>query len=191
MTLYRMVPVRRLRRGARQSILRRQCFPEAIWLLDRLALHYGDSFKEALTYWRKAADGRPAAEPERKPRRGAADEGQAGEGSRRRRPRRRTRSRQHRQTDSEPAAAESPRPKKDMPSKWDDRYFFAALPSVPDIDAKEPAGQSDGSNNQPVEGEEQAARPQKRRRRRRSRGGRGRRPAGSVASDGEGTSGGD
>lgn len=189
LTLYRMVPVRRLRRGARQSILRRQCFPETVWLLDRLALHYGDSFREALTYWRKAADSLSAPDRGQKRPSGATGQRETGDG-RRSRPRRRSRSRQRREPESEPAS-ETPRPKKDMPSKWDDRYFFAALPSVPDIDAKKPAGDPEGSNGEPADDREQPARPAKRRRRRRSRGGRGRRPSGPAASEGEGPGGGD
>jgi len=190
-TLHRMVPVRRLRRGGRQSILRRQSLPEAIWFLDRLALHYGGAFREALTYWRKAAEGQPPAERKGKSDAAAGEQIREG-GDRRRRSRRRSRQRPGERSETERKQPEQA-PKKDMPSKWDDRYFFAALPSVPDIEgaeapAPEPDRGQDAERGEGANGESTATR---RRRRRRSRGGRGRRSAASAASGGDGSSGGD
>ncbi len=199
-TLYRMVPARRLRRSTRQSILRRECLPETLWLLGRLATHYGETFREALAYWRRAVDeleqggkGAGPAEQRAVGRRSRQDtqQGRAGQG------RRRSRAKRRPEAERKPTEQE---PKKDMPSKWDDRYFFAALPSVPDIEETQTAGAEsadDRGENQtggePPSGE---ARPKRRRRRRRSGRGRGRRSTEAAGADAESppvdnTSGGD
>ena len=98
-----------------------------------------------------------------------------------------------------------------MPPKWDDDYFFAALPNVPEMKGEEAQGDrygavvvapsADGESKEPAgrESEDKAvaaadsdgeATPRRRRRRRRGgrgRGGRGRGGDGGDGGDGGGS----
>ncbi len=161
MVLHRMVPVHGLRRGAREALLRRPSFRDALRLLDAAASLYDGQFAEAAAVWRtlslesgstRRVTGAGPMPPDAPGRReGAAMVAPRGK---------RRRSRRRRPT-SEPAAAvpvsEAPRPAPahvprprrepreaeptDLPPPWDDRYFFAALPTA------ESAGEpSDGTS---------------------------------------------
>lgn len=143
MTLFRMVPSRRVRRSTRQSILRRECLSDALWILKTLAGQYGGDFGEASEYWHRAAqESRPRAkQPGPGAERPAARAEGAGSRKRRRRRSKGARPRpgkvaaQREDEGRRPAKPEAqPQPKRDdLPPPWDDRYFFAALPSVPKL----------------------------------------------------------
>ncbi len=206
-SLYRMVPVKRMRRGAKRSILRRECLPDAVWILHALAEHWGGDFAEASEYWLAAVRQEPAAAPRQEAdRREAGAGGREERGSGRGRRRRRGRGRKR----TEPAA-EAPAPKRDdLPPVWDDRYFFAALPSVPKMEPEADGRGSDryGANalaakveddpEEPAEaktaeakGAEAKVAGARRGGRRRRRGGRGRGRRGKRSGTGETPSGDD
>ncbi len=147
MTLYRMVPHDRMRRGAKRSILRRACLPSAVWMLECLGKRLGGVFASSADHWRKYRDQpeeetvaraggeRPREAPARRRRRGSR--GRRGgetrqEGRRASSPRRSKR----------PASPEKEQPKpKPGEDGWDDDYFFTALPTVPQL------GEDDGKPN--------------------------------------------
>lgn len=154
LTLQRMLPVRRLRRPQRQSILRRACLREALWILKATADVFRGDFSEALAYWRREGETvpgprhaavHPPAETEKEEMAGQEQVAEArspAEGERKRRRRRQRRS---------PAAAHgterppvtlhaTPAPRESgkgaaTPAPWDDSYFFAALPTASSLDA--------------------------------------------------------
>ena len=142
-TLHRLVPAKPMRRGQRSTVLRRPAFADAWWMLEALAPLLGGEFAAAKDAWAPhvGVPGAPVApsEPGESPE--TAEQDAPREGRRRRR--RGGRGRRREGTESpesgppRPAPAPSAaRPKpaggKPMPAVWDDNYFFAALPSVPD-----------------------------------------------------------
>ncbi len=184
-SLFRMVPVRRLRRNAKRAILRRECMADALWMLEAMVLRYGADFAEALEFWKQAPE-QPQAAPGSAPER--AETEAAPPGGRRRRSRRRRSSTGKRYVP--PPDVPSAPPKRDLPPVWDDDYFFAALPEVPDTPREEDEGPRYGGIAVGIaveEGEKEAATPEagdgggatpggRPRRRRRSRRGRRRLP---------------
>ena len=134
-TLWRLVPQRRMRRGSVRALQRRTSFGEALGFLERLAAARGGDFARAHEFWSNARAGSAAdAKPE------PAAEIPAGTRRKRRRRRR---------PGVEPSRKppERPRGAKDeaLPPVWDDDYFFAALPSVPQADGKETKGDRYGA----------------------------------------------
>ncbi len=53
--LARLVPLRSLRRSSRRAVLRRECLPDTVWLLEALAESVGGDFAEAAGHWKRAA----------------------------------------------------------------------------------------------------------------------------------------
>jgi poly(A) polymerase len=129
-TLFRMVPARRVRRSTKRAIARRECLPDALWVLDLLAERLGGDFAAAKTFWTtdrpaKASDAKAEA-PATRARRG------------RRRTRRKPGSGRAKTSGAARRKADAPADgakKRDMPPPWDDDYFFAALPSAPEMGA--------------------------------------------------------
>jgi poly(A) polymerase len=148
--LARMVPVQGIRRGARQTALHRPAFADAMWILEAVSAKLGGDFTEAVAFWRSGAEPTRGAHPEHEPEPEEAVE-EGAPGARRRRRRRRSR-RARKETPERlaqaasgaPAAegvpppprvhAERPATRTDLPSPWDDDYFFAALPTAPKLD---------------------------------------------------------
>ncbi len=151
--LYRMVPGRGRRRGARRSIVNRECFHDSLWMLGVLEKEFGGQFATASEYWRRAAEA--AGRTERKPSKGKP----APAKGRIRGPRQRSGEQQ--QQRSKPAKA----PEK--PPAWDDDYFFTALPSAPKMYGDESRGDRYGADA--VAPREPADKPRRRRRPRRRR----------------------
>jgi poly(A) polymerase len=137
LTLYRMIPVSRLRRNSRQSLLRRPCLVDAQWILDVLSSKYGGEFQTAHESF-KDVQPAPRQDPSgerrrtRGGRRGRRGSGGARDTSGDERPAGRRRSRS-----AAPEPRSSPRAstKQDAPdpAKVGDDYFFSALPTVPDM----------------------------------------------------------
>lgn len=162
-SLFRMFPARtagRARSGRRESP-RRGSTHESSRLLAVLAERFGGEAAAALsaagTPVRSEPAGRAAS-----PAREAGEDGQ--------RPRRRRRGGRGRgRGDEAPSDAGQPSAARataapaarELPPPWDDRYFFAALPSVPEIGASEDAGdrygaaaleaRTRGTHHEPVE----------------------------------------
>jgi hypothetical protein len=164
-TLGRMVPVRGLRRGVRQAILHRPGFADAMWILEVVAAKLGGDFPEAVAFWRSGVEV-PRPEPSQPAHAEAAGEDlgeEAGPTGRRRRRRRRSRRRGKGAVAGPPqepgraqpaevarperapaqvpkperAPAERPAKREDLPSPWDDNYFFAALPTAPKLEEED------------------------------------------------------
>ncbi len=186
MTLHRMVPARRLRRATRESILRRPVTPSCLWVLETVAQRAGGDFSSAFDTWRAAGvDSAPA--PRRPGEKPADRRTEPGTGSSRRRRRRSPRQRRDRERDSS-----TPPRKDDMPPPWDDGYFFAALPTVPELSGEDdsrdrygakPEASAKASENTPANDGDEQPRPRKRRRRRRKS--RSRREGGGTSGAGE------
>ena len=155
-TLFRMVPARRLRRGVKGAILNRDCLPDALWILEKIAERLGGDFSDAHRFWTeryKPEESRDEESPEAtKP---------AGARGRRRRPRRKT------SAGREPA---SPPPEKNEPSgeeeesdpadhqpPWHDHSFFAALPSAPEVAGDDTKGDRYGTAAVPTSAESSPA----------------------------------
>ena len=196
MTLYRMVPHDRVRRNAKRSILRRECLPSAIWILERLGGAFGGVFSGAATYWGKyrseRVEERPSPASEELPREAAGrgrrrgSRGRRG-GANRQDGRRTAHGRKDERATAGGSKSEKERPKpKPGEDGWDEDYFFSALPTVPQL------GEDDGKPNRygaaptgsaEVENDEETdATPQERRRPRRRRR-RRRKPAPETAED--------
>jgi poly(A) polymerase len=210
-TLGRMVPVRGLRKGVRQAILHRPAFADAIWILEGAGSRLGGDLAEAAAYWRSGHEtggAEPSAHehPEHEAEAGELhEEGDAATRKRRRRRRSRRRGKgapaaagpahetarpaTHERVARERGPGERPQKQEqqNLPSPWDDNYFFAALPTAPKLEAED--GDTDRYGAATVargleapEPEEAADRPgpapspdapaRRRRRRRRSRRGR-------------------
>jgi len=207
MTLHRMVPARTLRHGAQAAVAQRPCMPECLWILEAVSQHLGGEFEEAFRFWSTSVTTLPAGADRHRPPHAARSDSpeqvpRTGEPSRRRRSRRsRRRSGARRDSDvgagakvAVAAAERAPQPKRKdgMPPPWDDRYFFAALPTVPQTSVEEGADDSYGappllesedspagdSTAEPSAQPSAESRPRPRRRRRRRRGGGGRPPSG-------------
>jgi poly(A) polymerase len=133
--LFRMVPAQTRRRINRRALLARECFPDALLILGALDGLFHGEFAAAREFWSRAAKSsgqarRPA--PEQKQTAAKSRSGQ----------RRRPKSRR-------PADAAPRKPDKSdsPPPDWDDgEYFFAALPSVPDMPAEEGKGDRYGAS---------------------------------------------
>jgi len=180
-TLYRMVPARRIRRNTRRAILARECLDDALRTLALLARRHGGEFEAAHAYWTAARGDAPAPAP--------ADKEPPPARRRRRRSQRKPapgRTRASSGTDRQARSPEGTPKKANLPPKWDDDYFFAALPSAPEDrggDAEgdrygaaavaPPGGTGDKPSAEAPETEAEAPPPRKRRPRRRRR----RRPA--------------
>jgi hypothetical protein len=210
LALQRMVPARQPRRALVHSLTRRPAFPDALATLCRLGEWLGGDVAEAAAFWTEAAAGREPAAPS--PAAGAVE---AREGGRRRGRRRGGRGRRRGERGTEVSAGESaaepepaavpqaprarrtgrerahtgrPEARPGMPPPWDDDYFFAALPTVPDLGEGDPgdrygartiAAAPDGEPApEPVLSEEGAEPADTGARRRRRRRPRRRRPAG-------------
>ncbi|MDX1388277.1 MAG: CCA tRNA nucleotidyltransferase [Acidobacteriota bacterium] len=197
MTLHRMVPTRRLRRATRESILRRPVTPSCLWVLETVAKRAGGDFSSAFDTWQAAGADSPPA-PRQRGGKTADRQAEPGKGSTSRRRRRRS-PRQRGDRQSEPA---KPPRKEHMPPPWDDGYFFAALPTVPELagddDAHDRYGAKPAAGDQrakqarastertkegPTTDDDEAPRPRKRRRRRRRS--RSRREGGGSSGAGE------
>lgn len=176
-TLVRMVPFATVRRAAKRGLPQRGVFADAMALLAALAERYGGEYRTSLDAWTAAVAGAPVAD------RGVEAPGEEkgeerGTGRRRRRRRgSRGRGRDDRAepvAEGSPAQAERPRaePAPKKPAKWDDEYFFSALPSVPDLGAPDEGDRYGATTVAPEErrAEEPGAPPRKRRRRRRKKG---------------------
>lgn len=193
-TLSRLAPLRRLRRGAKLSILRRASFPRALDMLATLAAREGGDFERALDFWKQAG---PPPEARRK-----KNEPQPAGRERSRRRRRPAGPRK-----SSGGRRPAPGPPPGVPV--DENYFFNALPTVPDLQsddtrddrygAAELAARSGAEDDPPSETGETGEtaqtdekRPAARRRKRRrgSRGGRGRRRRRSEGGSDGGSDGG-
>jgi poly(A) polymerase len=152
MTLFRMVPARNLRRGAKQSLAQRPCMPDCLWILQAVAKRLGGDFESSFRDWSSMAAQAPrprrAAEGGRTRQR-RSPRGDEAEGDRKRRRSSSGKPRRRSKQQRSPAAAEDKpktgRPpkgqKEDLPPPWDDGYFFAALPSVP-----QGSGEDDGTD---------------------------------------------
>jgi len=143
-TLQRMVPLRPMRRGFRGAIQRRPAFADAWWMLEALAPVLGGDFDAARAGWAEQL-ARPTSEPLAAVDEAAEDEpAEAGDAPRPRRRRGRRGGRGRRRTAPEgvtsapvAAAAAPAAPAKKLPAVWSDDYFFAALPSVPELAAED------------------------------------------------------
>jgi poly(A) polymerase len=149
MTLHRMVPATRLRRATKESILRRPVTPSCLWILEAMARRSGGAFDSALETWQTALKESPPAPPRPERRRDGRDDAKTGEGAPRRRKRRRP-------TRRKPSSARDRdggggTPKEDMPPPWDDGYFFAALPTVPEMEAENDRDRHGGGPPTPEE----------------------------------------
>ena len=164
-TLQRMVPIASMHRNTRRAVLRRLSLPHAMTTLSTLAEIHGGEYAEAEQHWRKATSGqrgredgasgksaRPSTEdaaaapkPRRRrrgsrggasrrdgSRRRAGDEDKAGDGTPPPKP------------PAPPAPRSRPKPE-NLPPVWDDDYFFAALPTVPEGTAKSVEGNRYGA----------------------------------------------
>lgn len=161
-TLVRMVPVSSVRRAMRRSLPQRGVFADAMALLAALAERYGGDYNASIESW-NSGTAAPVDPVKRED-----DGGRRSKGRRRRR-----RGGKGREQQPVSSTEGSPRPeaKTEKPAKWDDDYFFAALPSVPDLGAPD-AGDRYGASSvargettdPPREG---TSIPRKRRRRRR------------------------
>jgi len=137
--------VRPMRRGFRAAMQRRPAFADAWWMLEALAPLLEGEFAAARADWaehlaRPGTEPAPQDEPAEAAGDGAARPGRRRRGRRGGRGRRKdpiaavTASPAH----SAPAAAAAPAaPAKKLPAVWSDDYFFAALPSVPELAAED------------------------------------------------------
>ncbi len=202
-TIARMVPGTNLRRGHRQAILRRPAFPACMWILEAVAASRAGAYAEALGRWsagvvRPAPDREPARIAEHvgaaAPRQPGAPPDQGGQRRRRRRSRRRGKGIPGGAREAV-ASADAAKTGSNLPPPWDDSYFFAALPSVPelgeetkterpgaeDLDEPSVAPEAGSQEEVAVDADALARRRPRRRRRRRSRRGHGR-PGGESQS---------
>jgi poly(A) polymerase len=141
-TLQRMVPLKPLRRGAKQALLRRPAFRDAMAMLDALGPVLSGEYAAARIAWAEAVAAQhtgPAPGEIEEPA-GVTDEPADERRGRRRRGRRGGRGRRKDRAADAPAvppvAGSHPpppvaAPAAKLPPVWDDNYFFAALPSVP------------------------------------------------------------
>jgi poly(A) polymerase len=201
-TIARMAPASHVRQGTRRALVRREAMPDALWMLDAMAARLGGDLAQAAALWKRGVDEEPAAAPP------VIERAESGGRRRRKRGGRRGRGTGRAVAPGAPVAAaaamrgpaEEPRPaRRALPPVWDDSYFFAALPVVPqhgdgDSDGRgtttaeaQPTAAALASPESAAEGQGSASgergRPRRRRRSRR----RGRRPgaAGTTGSEEE------
>jgi poly(A) polymerase len=136
-TLLRMVPARRSGRSSRRS-QRGAAVAEALGILEVFGRRLDGEFAAAHELWSApgAMPGPPAREELREP--GEGDGQPRGRGRRRRR--------RPRDSPDKPAVRPARAEEPGMPPPWDDRYFFAALPSVPDLPGGDLAGDRYGAS---------------------------------------------
>jgi poly(A) polymerase len=202
-TLYRMIPIGGIRRGTRQSMLQRPVMPSCLWIAGILAEQFGGEFVKAREHWssafrdsRRSAGSRPGRKSGDRPRAAEAGARQPARRRRKRAPRSRSESTRTGATKTaqgrrQGAAKESAPVRGKQPPPWDDGYFFAALPSVPEMDGDDRArDRSQGSEDSDARSDsprETARKPRKRRRKRRKprtpkSGGKDAAPSGSAPS---------
>ena len=147
--LFQMMPAGDPRRGARRALARHPALPDARRILESVARTWGGVYAEMTSAWNGAIGARPADPPPL----GDTVETAAG-GRRRRRGRRGGRGRRRAAGDAPrpesppaPPATERTAPQRALPPVWDDDYFFAALPSVPELEG------DDGGPNRYGEGQ--------------------------------------
>jgi poly(A) polymerase len=215
LALQRMVPAHHVRRALVHSLTRRPAFADALTMLRCLGERLGGDVAEAAAFWVETAAGRQPVAPASVPERAAADQAEGRERESRRRRRRGGRGRRRggdregtpeavRETAAEPArtgndgkrpARERTRPPRPearpgMPPPWDDNYFFAALPTVPDLGDADPGDRYGAGSvatappeveaTSPAEADEAAVPAEASAGRRRRRRTRRRRPAGDA-----------
>ena len=190
-TLQRLVSTKNMRGGARRSIQSRDCYPDVLWMLGVVAASYKGSFTAVLEEWsgREPVSSPQESTEDRPSRRRRRRRGGRGRGSDTDEPAIAIESKAESKGDAKAdagrsgtsrrqAAAEKAKPVEGMPSPWDDSYFFAALPTLPEDGEKAPAAPGDGVSATPaaeqetqpaVEGDAPASAPKRRRRRRRRR----------------------
>jgi poly(A) polymerase len=205
-TLQRMVPPKPIRRGAKAALMRRPAFADAMAMVEALAPVLGGEFAAARSAWAEPATTHDALHrrdvvesvaPHEADEPATPVEGPRGK---RRRGRRGGRGRRKNRageaaiapvapamtapapspSHAPPAAASATRGPK-LPPVWDDNYFFAALPSVPESsggDEEDDSGRY-ASGVVPVTEPSGAEKPSPGGRRRR-RGGRRHRGGGSI-----------
>jgi len=172
-TLVRMVPHERVRRPAKQAILRRECLTDAVRTLGLLGQRWGGEFAAAAEFWssQEAAPTEPRSDGDR-PSEGGEDRAPRRRG---RRGRRGGRRRSGRGTSEETKSDAAERPartdktdKTDRPARparprggpRDDNSFFAALPSLPEDESETDIGDRYGALNvAPPSAPEDAATP--------------------------------
>jgi poly(A) polymerase len=136
-TLYRMVPVRRVGRNSKRSILQRDCLPSAVWMLEAVASRLGGDFTEAANYWKAAGSGR-RTDASRSRRSGKPAAGRAASSEQSRRRGRRRPPARKTAAEKSPAAKRPKTPAgPGTPRQVDDDYFFSALPTVPKMAGEE------------------------------------------------------
>ncbi len=155
-SLLRMVPTSRVRRNTKRAILARECLPDALWILEATADLWGGDFAEAFEAWKSSAGEAPAraerAERIEEKERRSPREG----GGRRRRSRRGSGRRKSSEADGQKQESKVAKERRDdLPPPWDDSYFFAALPSVPEMAGNE--GKADRYGAAALEAETRAA----------------------------------
>jgi poly(A) polymerase len=137
-TLARMVPARHVRRSTKRAIARRECLPDAMWVLKTLADRFAEDFAAAHVYWSTV----PPEPPQ--PRRSEPTRARSRRGGRERSRRKGTKTARSR--DERPAGRRERAPRKDKTGRtWDDDYFFSALPSAPEVEADASRGDRYGA----------------------------------------------
>jgi hypothetical protein len=164
-SLFRMVPGRGRRQINRRSLVGRECFPDALWILNVLGRSFHGEFAGAAEHWNRAAEASAAAARPAKKKSGA--KGRSGS---RRRPRgRHSPDEATGKPEQRESPARKPEKKEGPPPKWDNgEYFFAALPSVPDMPKEKGKGDRYGASEVAPQ-EEKAEKPKRKRRPRRRR----------------------
>jgi poly(A) polymerase len=156
--LFRMVPGRRRRRINKRSLVGRECFPDAVWILNVLGRSLRGEFAGASEYWSKAAEGAGVASRPAATRKKSGAKARSGS---RRRPRGRR---------SPDGTARKPEKKEGPPPKWDNgEYFFAALPSVPEMPKEKGKSDRYGAAAVAPQEESEEEKPKRKRRPRRKR----------------------
>jgi hypothetical protein len=127
-TVFRMVPVQSIRPGARRALAGRECFGDALTIVEALGARHGGDFAEAAASWLERTPERPSAAPPERARAPQREDGRPARGGRRR-----GRGRGRGDAPRGEGQRRATVLKLDtLPPPWDDGYFFAALPSVPD-----------------------------------------------------------
>jgi len=144
LTLMRMISASRSRRSAKSAILRRTCLPDALWMLDALAGLWGGEFESARAYWKRAVESVPQSERTDRSSREPRARKPAPVGKGRDEPRRQSRSRRPRQGDRTPKPGGGRESRPEVAASSGD--FFANLPTVPEIDRDDGAGDRYGAD---------------------------------------------
>ena len=186
-TLHRMVPAQRLRANTRRAILRRESLPDALWILGVIAPRASNEFEHALGTWNRAAADARSKAGEESAKSVERETKTPGDRPSRKRGRKRSGGGHRKETSTRKAEPK----REDMPPVWDERYFFAALPTVP-AGQERPGGTAETkaepskaqAGNPPADSKPADRKPAgsgRRRRRRRRR----KKPAGSSSEPGK------